>query len=106
MLQKKAIQTASIKEKLPKVKVFIQVNDGTVELPEFSVDFEDSISNNDPMERQERSGENIYMLYRYSNESKYLDIVGESIKTVSGLLDKSPLDIVSGSINSPSLSIV
>ena len=58
-----ASQIESIKEKLPKVKVFIQVNDGTAELPEFSVDFEDSISNNDPMERQERSGENIYMLY-------------------------------------------
>ena len=58
-----ASQIESIKEKLPKVKVFIQVNDGTTELPEFSVDFEDSISNNDPMERQERSGENIYMLY-------------------------------------------
>ncbi|MAU24370.1 MAG: hypothetical protein CL706_03025 [Chloroflexi bacterium] len=41
------------------------------------------------------AAQNIYMLYRYSNESKYLDIVGESIKTVSGLLDKSPLDIPS-----------
>ena len=41
------------------------------------------------------AAQNIYLLYRYSNESKYLDIVGESIKTVSGLLDKSPLDIPS-----------
>ena len=56
-------QIESIKEKLPKVKVFIQVDDGTAELPIFSVDFEESISSNDPMERIVRSGENIYMLY-------------------------------------------
>ena len=58
-----ASQIESIKEKLPKVKLFIQVDDGTTELPKFSVDFEDSISANDPMERIARSGENIYMLY-------------------------------------------
>ena len=58
-----ASQIESIKEKLPKVKLFIQVDDGTTELPKFSVDFEDSISANDPMERITRSGENIYMLY-------------------------------------------
>ena len=56
-------QIESIKEKLPKVKVFIQVDDGTEELPKFSVDFEESISSNDPMKRIVRSGENIYMLY-------------------------------------------
>ena len=56
-------QIESIKEKLPKVKVFIQVDDGTAELPKFSVDFEESISSNDPMKRIVRSGENIYMLY-------------------------------------------
>ena len=59
-------QIESIKEKLPNVKVFIQVDDGTTELPKFSVDFEESISGNDPMERIVRSGENTYMLYTLS----------------------------------------
>ena len=41
------------------------------------------------------ASQNLYRLYRYSNESKYLDIVGDSLSTVSGLLDKSPLDLPS-----------
>ena len=58
-----ASQIESVKEKLPNIKVFIQVDDGTNVLPEFSIDFEMTISNHQPMERIERSGENIYMLY-------------------------------------------
>tara|TARA_B100000676_G_C17621233_1_gene601778 strand:- start:233 stop:685 length:453 start_codon:yes stop_codon:yes gene_type:complete len=41
------------------------------------------------------AAQNAYRLYRYSNDSKYLDIVGKSLKTVSGLLDKSPIDLPS-----------
>ena len=52
-----------IKEKLPKIKVFIQVDDDTNDLLQGSVDYNHAISNFDPMERIERSGENIYMLY-------------------------------------------
>ena len=81
-----ASQIESIKEKLPKVKVFIQVNDGTAELPEFSVDFEDSISNNDPMERQERSGENIYMLYTGGTTGMPKGVMYNHEGFVSGML--------------------
>ena len=81
-----ASQIESIKEKLPKVKVFIQVNDGTTELPEFSVDFEDSISNNDPMERQERSGENIYMLYTGGTTGMPKGVMYNHEGFVSGML--------------------
>ena len=81
-----ASQIESIKEKLPKVKVFIQVSDDTTELPEFSVDFEDSISNNDPMERQERSGENIYMLYTGGTTGMPKGVMYKHQGFVSGML--------------------
>ena len=58
-----ADQVSAIKDKLSKVKVFIQVDDGTSDTLDFSVDYETSIQSNSPMERIERSGENIYMLY-------------------------------------------
>jgi len=41
------------------------------------------------------AAQNMYKLYRYSNDIKYLNIVGESIESVSGLIDKSPLDLPS-----------
>jgi len=34
-------------------------------------------------------------LYRYSNDIKYLNIIGKSMESVSGLIDKSPLDLPS-----------
>ena len=55
-------QIEAIKDKLPKVKLFIQVNDGTNQLLSFAKDYESEISASEPMERIERSGENIYML--------------------------------------------
>ena len=58
-----ADQIESIKDKIPKVKVFIQIDDGTSSLIEFALDFEDSISGHEPMERIKRSEENMYMLY-------------------------------------------
>ena len=41
------------------------------------------------------AAQNLYKIYRFTGEEKYLKIVGESIKKVSGLLDKSPLDVPS-----------
>ena len=41
------------------------------------------------------AAQNTYKLYRYSNDIKYLNIVGESMESVSGLIDKSPLDLPS-----------
>jgi len=56
-------QIASIKDKLPKVKLYIQVDDKTNETLDFAQDYESAISECQPMERQERSEDNIYMLY-------------------------------------------
>ena len=58
-----AEQIASIKDKLPKVKLYIQVDDKTNETLNFAQDYESAISECQPMERQERSEDNIYMLY-------------------------------------------
>lgn len=58
-----AEQIESIKDKLPKVKLYIQVDDKTNETLDFAKDYESAISEYQPMERQERSEDNIYMLY-------------------------------------------
>ena len=58
-----AEQIVSIKDKLPKVKLYIQVDDKTNETLDFAQDYESAISECQPMERQERSEDNIYMLY-------------------------------------------
>ncbi len=58
-----AEQIESIKDKLPKVKLYIQVDDKTNETLDFAQDYESAISEYQPMERQERSEDNIYMLY-------------------------------------------
>ena len=58
-----AEQIKSIKDKLPKVKLYIQVDDNTNETLDFAQDYESAISEFQPMERQERSEDNIYMLY-------------------------------------------
>jgi len=56
-------QITSIKDKLKKVKLFIQIEDSSKDLVEFALDYEEVIEVNKPMERIKRSGENIYMLY-------------------------------------------
>ena len=58
-----AEQIESIKDKLPKVKLYIQVDDNSNETLDFAQDYESAISEFLPMERQERSEDNIYMLY-------------------------------------------
>ena len=58
-----AEQIESIKDKLPKVKLYIQVDDNSNETLDFAQDYESAISKFQPMERQERSEDNIYMLY-------------------------------------------
>lgn len=55
-------QIDSIKDKLDKVKVFIQLDDGTEQL-ECAENYEDAIASHQPMERIKRSEDNIYMLY-------------------------------------------
>jgi fatty-acyl-CoA synthase len=55
-------QIKSIKDKLDKVKVFIQIDDGSEQL-DCAENYEAAIASSEPMERIERSEDNIYMLY-------------------------------------------
>ena len=53
----------AIKEQLPKIKAFIQIDDGTEVLMEGAIDYENSISSSKPQNRFNRTEDNIYMLY-------------------------------------------
>ena len=53
----------AIKDQLPKIKVYIQVDDGTEPLMQGAIDFEKSISSAKEQKRFNRTEENIYMLY-------------------------------------------
>ena len=52
-----------IRKQLPKVKLYVQVDDGTESLLADAVDYERSIRDHAPMERIERRSDETYMLY-------------------------------------------
>ncbi len=52
-----------IKDKLPKVKAYVQIDDGTEPLNDNAVFFNEIIKEFDPLTPQDRSEEEIYMLY-------------------------------------------
>ena len=58
-----AMRIWEIREKLPKVKAWIQVDDGTESLLQGAVDYERSIRNTAPAPRISRPGDAVYMLY-------------------------------------------
>ena len=58
-----AERIGAIKEQLPKVKVYIQIDDGTEPLMESAIDYENSISSSKEQIRFDRTEDNIYMLY-------------------------------------------
>ena len=53
----------AIKDQLPKIKVYIQIDDGTEPLMDGAIDYESSISSSKEQKRFDRTEENIYMLY-------------------------------------------
>jgi len=58
-----AMRIWEIKDRLPKVKLFVQVDDGTESLLDFAVDYERSIRDHPPAERISRDPAGVYMLY-------------------------------------------
>ena len=58
-----AERISAIKEQLPKVKVYIQIDDGTEPLMDSAIDYENSISSSKEQIRFDRTEDNIYMLY-------------------------------------------
>jgi 3-oxocholest-4-en-26-oate---CoA ligase len=55
-------QVAKVRDRAPKVKLWVQVDDGTPH-QEFAARYEDLIATHEPMERIERSGDDLYFLY-------------------------------------------
>ncbi len=55
-------QVAKVRDRAPLVKLWIQVDDGTPH-QEFAVRYEDLLAANEPMDRIERSGDDLYFLY-------------------------------------------
>jgi acyl-CoA synthetase (AMP-forming)/AMP-acid ligase II len=58
-----AMRIWEIKDRLPKVKLFVQVNDGTEALMDFAIDYERSMRDHQPLARQERDPDGLYMFY-------------------------------------------
>jgi acyl-CoA synthetase (AMP-forming)/AMP-acid ligase II len=58
-----AMRIWEVRDRLPKVKLYIQVDDGTESLLDGAVDYESSIRRAQPMPRIERDPAGIYMLY-------------------------------------------
>jgi fatty-acyl-CoA synthase len=55
-------RVAKVRDRAPKVKVWVQVDDGSPQ-QDFAVAYEDLVSQHEPMERIERSGDDYYFLY-------------------------------------------
>ncbi len=58
-----AMRIWEIKDRLPKVKLFVQVNDGTEALLDFAVDYERAIRDNAALPPRAHDPDGIYMLY-------------------------------------------
>lgn len=58
-----AMRIWEIRKRLPKVKLFLQVDDGTEALLDGALDFEKAIARSAPMPRIERDPSDVYMLY-------------------------------------------
>ena len=58
-----AMRIWEIRDQLPKVKVFIQVDDGTEALLDGAIDYETAIIRSEQMPRIERAASDVYMLY-------------------------------------------
>ncbi len=56
-------RVAAIKDKLPGIKLYVEVADGSGQHMEGAVDFEQTIASHDPMPRIDRPSSDIYMLY-------------------------------------------
>lgn len=54
---------AKIRSRLPDIKLYVQVDDGSGPAPDWALDYETAIADVAPMPRIERPGSDIYMLY-------------------------------------------
>lgn len=81
-----ADRVAAIKDKVPDIKLFVQVDDGSGKSMPGAVDLEDLISVNQPMDRIERPGSDIYMLYTGGTTGMPKGVMYPQDQMCSGLL--------------------
>jgi len=58
-----AMRIWEIRERLPKVKLFVQIDDGTESLLKGAVDYERAIRTHQPLPRRTQNSDSVYMLY-------------------------------------------
>ncbi len=88
-----------IRHRLPKVKLYVQVDDGTEALLADAVDFERSIRDHAPMTRIERSSNEIYMLYTGGTTGMPKGVMythGQFISVMMGTVASMGLEVPSG----------
>jgi fatty-acyl-CoA synthase len=77
---------AAIKDQLPKIKLFIEIDDGSGDHLEGAISYEDAIASTEPMPRIKRSETDIYMLYTGGTTGMPKGVMYEHGGFVQGLL--------------------
>jgi len=81
-----AMRIWEIKERLPKVKVFIQIDDRTESLLKGSLDYERCIRDTAPLPRREQDNDGLYMLYTGGTTGLPKGVMYSAGEFVSGLI--------------------
>lgn len=80
---------AAIRDRLPKLKLFVQIDDGTGEALPGAVDYEAAIAAHDPLPRLAYSEDDIYMVYTGGTTGMPKGVMyrhGDFVKGVAGFL--------------------
>ena len=114
-----AMRIWEIKDRLPKVKLFVQVDDGTEVLLDFATDYERGIRRSDQAPRRELDPQGIYMLYTGGTTglpkgvmypvgefTRFLTNMGAAERDLAAPVDMSEYESLLGSIEAPPVSLV
>ena len=92
-----------IRNRLPKVKLFIQIDDGTEALLDQAIDYEQAVRGNRPLARlQRRSADDVYMLYTGGTTGMPKGVMyghGQFITVMLGLVKTMGIDASEGPVD-------